>query len=162
MSDEAVKVVVAGFSNEDEARRALSALNETRRLMNTHAAAVVSRDESGQLHIKEIKDMGGGRGATYGGIIDGTVGLIAGPAGVVVGAGVGAAIGGIAAKVTDGGFKDERLEKFAESLEPGASFVVAVVEEKWVETVEKQLIEANADVVSLALDEDVAKLIGSD
>ena len=106
--------------------------------------------------------MGGGRGAAIGGFVGAALGLIAGPAGIVVGAGAGAIIGGIAAKVRDGGFRDEQLEAFGQSLEPGSSFVIAVVDAKWVGAVQQQLTQAGAEVVSAVLEDEITQLLNDD
>jgi hypothetical protein len=82
------------------------------------------------------------------------VGLIAGPVGVALGAGAGAALGGVAAH-GDAGFKDERLEKIGEGLEPGTSAIVAIVEHKWVAAVQAQLEEEAADVMAQQLSADI-------
>ena len=57
---------------------------------------MLRRDEKNKLHIKEVHDMGGGKGAVLGGALGAAVGLLAGPVGLAVGA--GALIGGVAAK----------------------------------------------------------------
>jgi hypothetical protein len=80
--------------------------------------------------------------------------LLGGPVGVALGAGAGAAIGGIAAH-GDAGFKDERLEKIGEGLEPGTSAIVAVVEHKWVAAVQAQLEEEASDVIAEQLSADI-------
>ena len=94
-------------------------------------------------------------------MIGGVVGLLAGPAGVVVGAGTGTVIGGLAAK-GDAGFKDERLQALGRSLEPGASAVVMVVPHVWVESVQKYLEAAATDVMTEVLAEDVARQLTED
>ncbi len=82
------------------------------------------------------------------------VGVLAGPVGwAALG---GAVIGGLAAKLHDGGFKDERLKKLGEGLGPGNSAIVAVVEHTWVRDVEKQMAEAGADVVTEQISADIA------
>ena len=48
-------------------------------------------------------------------------------------------MGGLVAKLRDSGFSDARLEAIGEGMPPGSSAIVAVVEHKWVEQVEKAL-----------------------
>jgi uncharacterized membrane protein len=81
--------------------------------------------------------------------------LIAGPA-LIVPAAVGALIGGLAAKARDSGFPQERLKTIGDSLKPGTSAIVAVVEHKWVAEVQKAMQEAGADAVTEALSADIA------
>src|SRR5512139_2094179 len=157
MSDVPVQVVVAAFKDENTAGEALKALKQARNqgLIRIVDAAVLRKDEKGKLHIKETADMGGGKGAVIGGVAGGVIGLLAGPVGwAAVG---GAVIGGLAAKLKDGGFKDERLKKLGEGLGPGNSAIVAVVEHTWVREVEKQMAEAGADIVTEQISADIAQ-----
>src|SRR5512136_3194381 len=157
MSDVHVQVVVAACKDENTASEALKALKQARNqgLIKIVDAAVLRKDEKGKLHIKETADMGGGKGAVIGGVAGGVIGLLVGPVGwAALG---GAAIGGLVAKLHDGGFKDERLKKLGEGLGPGNSAIVAVVEHTWVREVEKELAEAGANAVTEELSADIAK-----
>jgi uncharacterized membrane protein len=100
--------------------------------------------------------MGGGKGAALGGVAGAAIGLIAGPL-LLVPAAVVAVVGGLAAKLRDSGFSDERLKALGENLKPGSSAIVAVVEHKWVAEVEKAMAEAGADAVTAALGADIAE-----
>jgi uncharacterized membrane protein len=157
MSDVPVQVIVAAFKDENTAKEALKALKEARNqgLIKIVDAAVLRKDEKGKLHIKETADMGGGKGAAIGGVAGGVIGLLAGPVGwAALG---GAVLGGLAAKLSDGGFRDERLKKLGEGLGPGNSAIVAVVEHTWVAAVEKQMAEAGADVLTEQISADIAQ-----
>ena len=157
MSDVPVQLIVAAFQNEGEAKEALKALKEAKKegLIKIESAAVLRKDEKGKIHIKETHDMGGGKGAALGGVGGAAVGLIAGAAlaGPVV---VGTLIGGLVAKLRDTGFANERLETLGESLQPGTSAIVAVVEHEWVAKVEEALAEVEADLITAELSADIA------
>jgi uncharacterized membrane protein len=158
MSEVPVQVVVAAFQEEygaDEVLRALKAAKWAG-LIGIQNAAVIRRDQKNKLHIKELKDWGGGKGAAFGGALGAVVGLLAGPGALAVGA-AGALIGGLAAKLRDSGFSDVRLKTVGESLKPGTSAIVAVIEHKWVAELEKELEEAEADVITMAIAADVAE-----
>jgi len=157
MSDVPVQLIVAAFKDEKSAGEALKALKEASRqkLIRIENAAVLTKDAKGKLHIKETHDMGGGKGAALGGVAGGAIGLIAGAA-LAAPIAVGALIGGLAAKMRDSGFSDARLKKLGEGLTPGSSAIVAVVEHTWVDTVQKAMAEAGADMVTEALKADVA------
>lgn len=158
MADVPVELVVAAFTDEDGASKALKQLKEAQkdRLVGIRDAAVLRRDEHNKLHISETGDMRGGKGAVIGGVIGAAVGLIAGPAALVTGA-AGAAIGGLAAKLRDSGFPDERLREIGESLKPGTSALVAVIEHTWVAQVEQDLREFGAQVLTEAVKADIAE-----
>lgn len=157
MSDVPVQLIVAAFQDEKSADMALKELKQAKkeRLIGIQNAAVLRKDQKGKLHIKETADMGGGRGAALGGVAGAAIGLIAGPA-LLVPAAVGALVGGLAAKLRDSGFSDERLKTIGEGLEPGSSAIIAIVEHKWVAEVEKEMQEAGADLFTEALSADIA------
>ena len=157
MSDNPVQLVVAAFKDEDSAKEALMELKQAQKekLIRIENAAVLRKDEKGKLHIKETRDMGGGKGAVLGGVGGAAIGLIAGPA-LVVPVTVGALVGGLAAKLRDSGFSNQRLETLGAGLQPGTSAIVAVVEHTWVGEVEDALAEAEADVITAEIGADIA------
>ena len=149
MGDETIQVVVATFQTEEGADSILYDLEaaESAGYVGIQNAAVLRRDAHNKLHVREKKDWGGGRGAAAGAIVGAVIGIIAGPGAVLVG-GIGAVVGGLAAKLRDSGFDDERLRKLGDSLTPGTSALVAVVELKQVAEVEERLAQASADSVT--------------
>ena len=157
MSDVPVQLIVAAFQDEKAADAALKELKTLKRerLIGIQNAAVIRKDEKGKVRIRETADLGGGRGAALGGVAGAAIGLIAGPA-LVVPAAVGALVGGLTAKLKDSGFSDERLETLGEGLTPGSSAIVAVIEHKWVDQVQKELEQAGADLVTAQLQADIA------
>jgi uncharacterized membrane protein len=151
-----VELIVAAFNDENSAKEALKELKAAKHagLIKIDDAAVLRRDEKNKLHIKEVHDMGGGKGAVLGGALGAAIGLLAGPVGLAVGA--GALIGGVAAKYHDGGLSDKRLQAIGNSLKPGTSAIVAIIEHKWVDEVEAIMAEQEADVITQALAADIA------
>jgi len=159
MSDVPLQIIVAAFQEEEAADAALKTLKEAKRekLISIDNAAVIRKDEEGKLHIKETSDLTGGKGAGVGVLVGGAIGLLGGPLGVALGGALGAAVGGVTAKLYDGGFKDERLREIGNSLTPGTSAIVAVIEHRWVAELERDLAEEGADVMTAALAEDIAE-----
>jgi uncharacterized membrane protein len=156
MGDAPIQVIVAAFEDEQSADGALTKLRqaEKEKLISIKDAAVLRRDEHAKLHVKETGEMTGTRGAVYGGVAGAVIGVIAGPVGwAALG---GAAIGGLVAKLRDSGFKNERLEQWGANLTPGSSAIVAVIEHRWVQEVEKMLRESAKDVLSLAVADEIA------
>jgi len=152
-----VQLVVAAFQDEKAADQALKDLKKVQKkkkiaIQNT---AVLRKDENGKLHIKETADMGGGKGAALGGVAGAAIGLIAGPA-LVVPVAVGALVGGLTAKLKDSGFSDKRLESLGDGLVPGSSVIIAVVEKKGVERVERELTEQGADLLTAKIQADIS------
>ena len=149
MSDVPVQIVIAAFQDEDGAKNTLAQLKEAKRerLIGIQDAAVLRKDEKGKLHIKETADMGAGRGLAIGGVAGAAIGAIAGTAlaGPLL---IGGLIGGLAAKLRDSGFDNDRLARVGESLVPGSSAIVAVVEHKWVDEVRALMAEVAAETVT--------------
>lgn len=158
MTDIPVQVVIAAFEEERAADEVLSQLKEAKwaGLIGIQNAAVLRRDQKDKLHIKELKDWGGGKGAAFGGTLGAIVGVLTGP-GILVAGAAGALIGGLAAKLRDSGFSDERLKTVGASLKPGTSAIIAVIEHKWVAQLEEEMAEAGADVLTEAIATDVAE-----
>lgn len=162
MSQVPVQLIVAAFQDENAAKEALNQLKQAQKqkLIKIEDAAVLRKDEKGKLHIKETADMGGGKGATIGGVAGGAIGLLAG-ATLLAPVAIGALIGGLAAKLRDGGFPDERLKKVGEGLTPGSSAIVAVVEHRWVADVENAMAQAGADMVTEAISADISQQLAA-
>ena len=156
MSDVPVQVILAAFKDPAGASQALSQLKEAAKqgLIRIVDAAVLVKDAQGKLSIKETADMGGGKGAAVGAVVGGVLGVIFPPS-ILVGAAAGGLIGGLAAKLRDGGFPDARLKQLGEGLTPNSSAIVAVVEHEWVAKVQQQLAAEGANVVTEALAADI-------
>lgn len=114
-------------------------------------AVVLVRDKDGKVQVKEHGDKSVGHGAAWGAGAGVVVGLFAPPllAATAVGAGIGAILGKI---------KKNREEKqfgvdVDEYLAPGTSAVVAVVDDRWADNVEKALARADKSI-SKAIDSD--------
>jgi uncharacterized membrane protein len=114
-------------------------------------AVVLVRDKDGKVEVREHGDKSVGHGAAWGAGAGVVVGLFAPPllAATAVGAGIGAILGKI---------KKNREEKqfgvdVDEYLAPGTSAVVAVVDDKWADNVEKALSRADKRI-SKAIDSD--------
>ena len=157
MSEAPVELIVAAFQDEEGAKNALKELKAAKKehLIKIDNAAIIRKDKKGKVHIKETKDMGGGEGAVIGGVVGAAIGVLTGGVGLVL-VGAGALVGGLAAKLRDGGFKDDRLKKVGEGLTPGSSAIVAVIEHKWVPEIEEAMEEAGADVLTEVISADIA------
>jgi uncharacterized membrane protein len=156
-SDVPVQVIIAAFKDEKAASAALDDLKSAKRLglINIVDAAVLTKDAKGKVKIKETADMGGGKGFTIGAVIGGLISLIAGPIGWMALA--GGLLGGMAAKMSDGGFSDKRLRRVAEGLTPNSSAIIAVVQHTWVREVKRILAAEATDMVTESLSKDITE-----
>jgi uncharacterized membrane protein len=158
MSDTPVQLIVVAYKNEKAADEALKSLKQAakKKLIKIENAAVLRKDQKGKVHIKETADMGGKKGAALGGVAGAAIGAIAGAA-LAAPLAVGALIGGLTAKLRDSGFSDERLKKLGESLKPGSSAIVAVVEHIWVDQVKAALAQEETDMFVESLSADISE-----
>lgn len=162
-SDVPVEVLIAAFKDENGAENALHELKDAKKegLIGIKNAAVLWKDDSGKLHFKETADMRGGKGLVVGGVIGGVVGLIFPPS-ILASAVVGAAVGGLSAKLRDSGFSDKRLREVGDGLRPGTSALIAVIEDVWVREVEEQVRQYATDVVTEVVRADIAAQLEGD
>lgn len=158
MMEQYQDVLVAAFPTEEGGNQALHRLQDARKagVIDFKDAAVLKRDaQTNKLKISETADKGFGKGAAIGGVAGAAVGILAGPVGwAALG---GAAVGGLAAKLKDGGFRDERLRRIGDSVAPGCSAMVAVVEHPRAKEVEQMLEEEGADVATEMIAEEIAR-----
>jgi uncharacterized membrane protein len=157
MSQVPVELIVAAFQTENGADNALKNLQAAKKqhLIAIQNAAVIRRDTNNKLHISETADWSGGKGAAVGAIVGGAIGIIFPPSLLATGV-IGAAIGGLAAKLRDSGFRDDNLKEIGSALKPGTSAIVAVVEHTWVADLERELAEQGAKTVRQAITADIA------
>ncbi len=162
MSPPLVHLVVAFYEIEDTADATLKALKAEReeKWPGILELAVVRRDEKEKIHIKELGDTSGGRGAVIGGAIGAVLGLVAGPAGVVALGATGAWIGGLSAATTDTGIPNPTLDEIGMLLQPGTSAVVLIVADTASAAIEAHLLETGAQVVTDSVHADIAKNVG--
>ena len=158
MSDKPVHVMVAEFHDEQTAMAAYNELKDKKnlRLIHMENSAVIRKDDKGKLHIKETHDMGGGKGAGIGLLVGGAIGLLSGGVGLVAAGAAGAVVGGLAAKLHDGGFKDDRLKEIGENLPPGSSALVILVEEDELSEMQGHLTEDARNVMVTHLSPGIA------
>jgi len=146
-------VVTASFNFPDAAKVAMRNLKEAQGVQKFklgHAAAI-GVDDEGKLHVIESADMGGGKGSVIGGTAGAVLGILGGPA-VWAATGVGALVGGLAAKWHDTGLPNDKLKEVGAKLSPGTSLLVVEVDEKSADIVEQQLRHFGADVVKEIVD----------
>ena len=137
-----VGFLVAAFTDVNGGETALKALKEAKKTKQLHFddASVIRQDEDGDVHYRETGDMTTGKGAGIGALVGGVIGILGGPAGIVIGAGAGALLGGAAAH-GDAGFDDTRLEQIGVALKPGTSALVATTDKYFVEMIRVKIPE---------------------
>jgi uncharacterized membrane protein len=146
-----MQIIVANFDSKDGAKEALKAVKHEK--VNRGDVAILSKNEKGKIRVKETDDWGGGKGAVAGAVVGSFI--------PVVGTIAGAVIGGVTAKLRDGGFPNDTLKDMAESLEPDHSMFVMLTDSGSVEAVKGVLTGAGGQLVSHPVSADLAAELDS-
>lgn len=141
-----MQIIVANFDTKDGAKDALKAVKHQK--VKRGDVAILSKNAKGKIKVKETADWGGGKGAVAGAVVGSFI--------PVVGTIGGAIIGGVAAKLRDGGFPNDKLKEMAQSLEPDHSMYVMLTDSGSVEAVEGVLADAGGQLVSHPVSADLA------
>ena len=140
-----MQVIMADYQSEDGAKDVLKTIKKKK--LKSGAVAILSKNEKGKIHVKETDDWGGGKGAVAGALAAGFI--------PVVGWLGGAIIGGVAAKMRDGGFPNDKLKAMAEGLAPGHSMFVMLTDSDSVDAVEGVLANSGGEIISHAVGADL-------
>jgi uncharacterized membrane protein len=116
-------------------------------------AVVVSKDDAGDVKVRETVDPQPGRSALSGAVWTGLLGLlVGGPVGWIAGLGLGAGAGAITAKVVDLGVPDEWVDWFRQAVRAGTTTVVVLAENVDVGALEREVRRfAGAELVHSTL-----------
>ncbi|MFI5167801.1 MAG: DUF1269 domain-containing protein [Thermoanaerobaculales bacterium] len=147
------KMLVTVFDNESKAYEGSRILKEldAEGSIGLYATAVVAKDDSGKVTVKQAAD-DGPLGTAAGLFAGSLLGLLGGPVGVAVGAGVGT-LGGAVYDLSRIGVNDDFLAEVEQQLQPGKAAVVAEVWEEWVMPVDTRIEGAGGTVLRRAREE---------
>jgi uncharacterized membrane protein len=133
-------LVYAVYNGQDTATQVFktmkSAQSSTGERIESYA--VVSKDIKGKVTVRDQRGRDGGVGAILGGVI----GLVGGPVGVAAGAAAGGAVGYLTGNAV--GIPRDKVDSMKQSLTPDSSALVVVLEDKWVNDVERDMQQAQA------------------
>jgi len=153
-----VEYVVALFREEDGAAAVLKKIQDEKleKELGLHELAIIQKDQSGKLTVKEPADAGGGKGAAIGGVVGALVGVVLGPA-VVATTAAGALVGGLASKLHDTGFDNKDLKELAKALTPGTSALLVAVDDTQFARLNEMLTATGANIIADALNPEIAE-----
>jgi len=133
------KMLVAVFETEPSAFEGLTALRDLHRDgdITLYASAVVVKDPTGKIEIKQAADAGP-VGTAVGLATGGLIGVLGGPAGLALGASVGG-LSGLLFDLGSSGIDAAFLDKASNALSPAKAAVLAEIEETWMAPVDMRL-----------------------
>jgi uncharacterized membrane protein len=105
------------------------------------AYAIVSKDLKGKVRIRDQRKTDAGIGAAVGALI----GVLGGPIGVAFGATTGGAVGYLTGDSV--GISKDRIDNMKQSLTPNSSALVVVLNDRWVNDVQRDMDQAHARAV---------------
>lgn len=160
MSTESYRIMVANYPTEDGASEAMGVLKDMAKdgTIDIIDAAVLTRDADGDVKVKQQSLPSVKKWTKRGAIIGGVIGVIFPPS-LIGGALVGAGIGAGSAKVGKEALKSDELWEAAKELEPGTSAFVAVVEDEWIDQIQKAA-QGYSKLAEQAIDADEAVQLG--
>jgi uncharacterized membrane protein len=144
------------FTPRDKADEVLRELKAAKTLENNHvvATAVVEVDEHGKAHVQQHGR--GGVGAATGIMAGEALALLGGPAGLLVWAVAGGAIGGAVGHFVDRAFTKEDLAKLKDQMPPNSSAILTMAQDADTDRITAALQPYQAAVVTLVLGEEAA------
>jgi uncharacterized membrane protein len=149
-------IALFSFEGEKTAARIVSEMMEEQKFSGYRivAEAVVEQNAAGKLHIHEPGR--GGVGGSIGAVAGGIVGLFIGPVAVLALAITGGAAGGIAGHFAGRSIPTEDLKKLGEALHPNSSAFVVLIEDTEAEAVIGAMQGYNANVVTVAVGDELS------
>jgi len=133
-------LVYAVYNGQDTASQVYKTMvqgqNSTGERIESYA--IVSKDLKGKVRVRDQRKRDAGVGAVLGGVI----GLVGGPLGVAAGASAGGAVGYLTGDAV--GISKDDVESMKNSLTPDSSALVVVLDDIWVQDVQRDLNQAHA------------------
>jgi uncharacterized membrane protein len=138
--DSSQSLVYAAYDGENSAGQVFKTMKANQKATGEKilSYAVVSKDLKGKTRVRDQRE----RDAKVGAVIGGAIGVLGGPPGVAAAAAAGGSVGYLTGNHV--GISKDTVDKMKASLTPGSSALVVVLEDRWVEDVQKGLQQANA------------------
>ncbi|MCW5882627.1 MAG: DUF1269 domain-containing protein, partial [Anaerolineae bacterium] len=154
-------IIAFAFPGQKRADEVVDDLKSSAKAANMKivTSAVVEVDPKGKTHVDETGH--GTAGTAVGLVTGGLLGLIGGPAGLLVWALGGAVIGGVAGKRAGQVIPKEDLEALGRQLPPNSSAFIVIVEDRDAEAAIDAMQGYNAQVVTLTIGDQVSGEIDS-
>ena len=148
---QAYRILAIEFAGQDRAKQVADLVNKYQKSagIKVNAWAVVEVDDRGKAHVKQSGH--GGVGTAAGAGVGALLGLIGGPAGLLIWTVGGALVGGLAGKYMGHHFNEDEITALATSMAPNTSGLLVVAEDKVVEDLMDELSDSGGEFVSVTL-----------
>jgi len=136
--DKSETLIYAVYNGQDTATNVFKTMksNQSSTGERIEAYAVVSKDLKGNVKVRDQRRRDAGVGAIVGGVI----GLLGGPVGVAAGASAGGAVGYLTGNAV--GISRDTVDSMKQSLVPDTSALVVVLNDRWVQDVQRDMHQA--------------------
>jgi uncharacterized membrane protein len=142
------ELILAAFPGDtDKAGQQLSRYDSSQEELGISEAIAIVKTEEGEDEVSVMGDPKK-RGRRIGAVAGAMLGIIGGPAGMVLLGLGGAAAGNLVANLTHAGVSKEMIEKVEEGLEPGSSAVIVIVELERRDLILRDLNQLGATILS--------------
>ena len=130
-------------------------------------ATMLEKDSKGDIQVRQAKKAPSRRRVALGVALGGLAGLVIGPVALAAGIVAGGVAGKKSAEKIEVGFSEAKLRKLDESLAPGGSALVLLVEHRWYRTLQTELAEQGGQLIherlsNITLDELMSQLPPAD
>jgi len=144
-----LELVVWVFEGKDLAQQSYQQVKAlcTQKAMDLLNATVIEKSLKGDIRIHEVKKVPSKRRVALGIALGGLAGLLVGPVALVAGVVAGRAVGKKSARKIEVGFSEEKLRKLNESLVPGGSALILLVEHRWFSTLQVELADNGGQLI---------------
>ncbi len=155
------EIMFATYGDEEGAGRAVEALKklDDAKAIDIIDAATLVKDAEGKVSVTQESLPNVKKGLGIGALIGGAIGLLFPPS-ILAAAAVGADIGAGSAQLAKMALENDDLKAAAESLEPGTSAFIAVVENTWVSRLQ-DIIAGYENLALQTVDAEAAGVIGT-
>jgi uncharacterized membrane protein len=146
------ELIVVAFDGLEDARRAMKSVREVEREGRIHLedTAIIERDPDGKAHVRNEVSGATETTAVIGALLGGVVGFAFPPAGIALGALLGAAVGSLMAT----GVEKKFVEDLKATLTPGRSALFLVVDLDDVEALIAALRPFRGELIQTTLPSD--------
>ena len=156
-------VIVVNFSDDHNAYEALTALKEldSQQQVNLAEAAVVIRNEDGQVEVKDDVEDRPYAGTAGGGVVGLLIGIIGGPLGILIGGATGLLVGSLF-DISDADHTESALSDVSKSVRVGRAALLAEVSEQATEVVDVAMQNLGGEVLRRSTDDVEAEIAAAE